>query len=45
MHYQDERTYGCRISDSWTYRGLKMVVMENELFACLDCCRQGRRHL
>ena len=31
MHYQDERTYGCRISDSWTYRGLKMVVMENEL--------------
>lgn len=31
MHYQDERTYGCRISDSWTYRGLKVVVMENEL--------------
>ena len=31
MHYQDERTHGCRISDAWTYRGLKMVVMENEL--------------
>ena len=31
MHYQDERTYGCRISDAWTYRGLKTVVMENEL--------------
>ena len=31
MHYQTERTSGCRISDSWTYRGLKAVVMENEL--------------
>ena len=31
MHYQDERTSGCRISDSWTYRGLKAVIMENEL--------------
>jgi hypothetical protein len=31
MHYQDERTSGCRVSDSWTYRGLKTVVLENEL--------------
>jgi hypothetical protein len=31
MHYQDERTTGCRISDSWTYRGLKTVILENEL--------------
>ena len=31
MHYQTERTSGCRISDSWTYRGLKAVIMENEL--------------
>ncbi len=31
MHYQDERTAGCRVSDSWTYRGLKTVVIENEL--------------
>lgn len=30
MHYQHERTYGCRISDSWTYRGLKTAVLENE---------------
>jgi hypothetical protein len=29
MHYQMERTHGCRISDAWTYRGLKTVVMEN----------------
>ena len=31
MHYQDERTTGCRISDSWTYRGLKTVILENEV--------------
>ena len=31
MHYQDERTTGCRISDAWTYRGLKTVVLENEI--------------
>ena len=31
MHYQNERNYGCRVSDSWTYRGLKTAVLENEL--------------
>ncbi|MCI0837796.1 MAG: DUF4432 domain-containing protein, partial [Chloroflexi bacterium] len=31
MHYQDERTSGCRVSDAWTYRGLKTVILENEL--------------
>ena len=31
MHYQDERTTGCRISDAWTYRSLKTVVLENEI--------------
>ncbi len=31
MHYQDERTSGCRISDAWMYRGHKTVVLENEL--------------
>lgn len=30
MHYQDERNFGCRISDSWTFRGHKTVIMENE---------------
>ncbi len=29
MHYQNERTDRCRVSDSWTYRGVKAVVMEN----------------
>ena len=29
MHYQDERTTGCRVSDSWSYRGLKTVILEN----------------
>ncbi|MDA1278769.1 MAG: DUF4432 family protein [Chloroflexi bacterium] len=31
MQYQEERTSGCRISDSWGYRGLKTIVLENEL--------------
>ncbi len=26
-----ERNYGCRISDEWTYRGLKTLVMENDI--------------
>ncbi|MBI4220238.1 MAG: DUF4432 family protein [Chloroflexi bacterium] len=31
MHYQEERTHGCRISDAWTFRGLKVVILENEV--------------
>ena len=31
MHYQSERNFGCRVSDAWTYRGLKTVILENEL--------------
>jgi hypothetical protein len=31
MHYQQERTHSCRISDAWTFRGLKTVIMENEI--------------
>lgn len=30
MHYQTERTSGCRISDAWTFRGLKTVILEND---------------
>ena len=30
MHYQLERNHGCRISDSWTYRGVETAVIENE---------------
>lgn len=29
--YSHERNYGCRISDEWTYRGLRVLVMENDL--------------
>ncbi|MGQ9729874.1 MAG: aldose 1-epimerase [Candidatus Zipacnadales bacterium] len=29
--YSDERNYGCRISDEWTYRGLRTLVLENDL--------------
>ena len=31
MHYQNERNYGCRVSDDWEYRGNKVAIIENEL--------------
>jgi galactose mutarotase-like enzyme len=31
MHYTHERNWGCRASDEYTYRGLRVLVMENEL--------------
>ncbi len=41
MHYQDERTHGCRVSDSWEYRGLKTVVLENELVRVIVLADKG----
>lgn len=41
MHYQDERTSGCRISDAWTYRGHKAVVLENELIRVIALADKG----
>lgn len=41
MHYQDERTSGCRVSDSWSYRGLKTVVLENELVRIIVLADKG----
>ena len=29
-NYQDERDFGARVSDSWQYRGLKTVILENK---------------
>ena len=41
MHYGDERTQGCRVSDAWTYRGLKTVVMENSVIRVLILADKG----
>jgi len=41
MHYQLERTYGCRISDAWTYRGLKTAILENELLRIVVLIDKG----
>ena len=41
MHYQKERNHGCRVSDSWMYRGLKTVVMENELIRIVILADKG----
>ena len=30
MHYQNERNYGCRVSDDWSFRNNKVAVIENE---------------
>lgn len=40
-HYQEERTFGCRVSDAWTYRGLKTVVLENETIRVLVLADKG----
>jgi hypothetical protein len=41
MHYQIERNYGCRVSDAWTYRGLKTAVLENELLRVVILVDKG----
>ena len=41
MHYQQERTYGCRISDAWTYRGLKTAIVENEILRVVVLVDKG----
>ena len=41
MHYQDERNHGCRVSDAWSYRGLKTAVLENELLRIVILIDKG----
>ena len=41
MHYQSERNSGCRVSDAWTYRGLKTAVLENELLRVVVLVDKG----
>ena len=41
MHYQVERNHGCRVSDSWTFRGLKTAVLENELLRVVVLVDKG----
>ena len=41
MHYQLERNHGCRVSDAWTYRGLKAAVLENELLRVVILVDKG----
>lgn len=31
MHYTHERNYGCRVNDELVYRGVRVMVVENEL--------------
>ena len=41
MHYQNERNYGCRVSDDWEYRGNKVAIIENELIRVVVLVDKG----
>ena len=41
MHYQTERNHGCRVSDAWSYRGLKTAILENELLRVVVLIDKG----
>ena len=41
MHYQHERTHGARVSDAWTFRGLKTAVIENEVLRVVVLIDKG----
>ena len=41
MNYQEERSSDCRISDSWTYKGLKTVILENNLIQVIVLADKG----
>ncbi|HZQ27359.1 MAG TPA: DUF4432 family protein [Acidimicrobiales bacterium] len=40
-HYGPEHTYGARADDAWTYRGLKTVVIENEVLRAVVLADKG----
>ena len=39
--YQHERNHGCRVSDAWTFRGLKTAVIENEILRVVVLIDKG----
>ena len=41
MNYQEERSSDCRISDAWTYKGLKTVILENNLIQVIVLADKG----
>lgn len=41
MHYQNKRNYKYRVSDSWEFRGLKTVIIENELLRVVVLADKG----
>lgn len=41
MLYQKERTHGCRVSDAWSYQGLKTCILENEIIRVMVLVDKG----
>lgn len=40
-HYGAEHPFGARVSDAWTYRGLRTVIVENELLKAVLLADKG----
>ena len=41
MPHTSMRTYGCRVSDEWTFRGMRAAVLENELLRVVVILDKG----
>ena len=41
MKYSLDRALGCRISDEWTFKGLKTVILENEFLQIMVLADKG----
>ena len=41
MSYALPRNHGCRISDAWTYQGLRTIILENELIRVVVLADKG----
>ncbi|PKO22415.1 MAG: DUF4432 domain-containing protein [Chloroflexi bacterium HGW-Chloroflexi-1] len=41
MAYGKPRNHGCRISDAWTYQGMRTIVLENELLRVVVLADKG----
>lgn len=41
MYHGAEHTHGARVSDAWTYRGLRTVVLENEYLRAIILADKG----
>jgi hypothetical protein len=41
MSYGKPRNHGCRISDAWTYEGMRTIILQNELLRVVILADKG----